>query len=186
MMNVAARMGHEAAVRLLLENSAELESKDNKYGQTPLSLAARMGHGAVVKLLLEKGAELESKDKKYGWTPLLWAAEKGHEAVAKLLLEKGAEPESKDNDGRTPLSWAAEASKSARGWSRDSYEAVVKLLLEEGAEKSQQFDLAIMPSTISTDLGSEQLLAAEFSPSCIRVPLRQILCTSRTQSQCPP
>jgi ankyrin repeat protein len=57
MMNVAARMGHEAAVRLLLENSAELESKDNKYGQTPLSLAARMGHGAVVKLLLEKGAE---------------------------------------------------------------------------------------------------------------------------------
>jgi ankyrin repeat protein len=152
-----------------------------------MNVAAKKGHEVVVvKLLLKKGAELESKDKKYGWTPLLWAAEKGHEAVAKLLLEKGAEPQSKDNDGRTPLSWAAEASKSARGWSRDSYEAVVKLLLEEGAEKSQQFDLAIMPSTISTDLGSEQLLAAEFSPSCIRVPLRQILCTSRTQSQCPP
>src|SRR5436305_13419442 len=40
----------------------ELESKDSRYGQTPLVLAAKNGHEAVVKLLVEKGAELESKD----------------------------------------------------------------------------------------------------------------------------
>ena len=61
----------------------------------------------------------------------------------KLLLEKGAEPEPKDNDGRTPLSWATKASKSARGWSRESYEAVVKLLLEKGAEKDVLFEMGI-------------------------------------------
>jgi len=60
---------------LLLEKGAELESKDDEYGQTPLSWAARGGHEAVVKLLLKKGAELESKDDGYGQTPLSWAAE---------------------------------------------------------------------------------------------------------------
>jgi ankyrin repeat protein len=43
-------------VKLLLEEGAELETKDN-YGQTPLSLAAGNGYEAVVKLLLEKGAQ---------------------------------------------------------------------------------------------------------------------------------
>ena len=47
--------------------------------------------------------------------------------MVKLLLEKGAELETKDNDGRTPLSWAAEK----------GHEAVVKLLLEKGAKKLQ-------------------------------------------------
>jgi ankyrin repeat protein len=49
--------GHKAVVQLLLEKGADLESKDNRNGQTPLSWAAERGHEAVVKLLLEKGAE---------------------------------------------------------------------------------------------------------------------------------
>jgi ankyrin repeat protein len=56
-------------VRLLLENGAELESKDDNFGRTPLSWAAGNRHEAVIKLLVEKGAELESKDKD-GTTPL--------------------------------------------------------------------------------------------------------------------
>ncbi len=59
----AAKKGHKAVVKLLLEKGAELESKD-KRGWTPLSWAAKKGHEAVVKLLLEKGTELESKDKR--------------------------------------------------------------------------------------------------------------------------
>jgi ankyrin repeat protein len=115
--------GDDAVVKLLLEKGAEMESKDNDCGQTPLSLAAMEGHEAAVKLLLEKGAELESKDKD-GRTPLSRAGENGHEAVVKLLLKKGAEMESKDKDGRTPLSRAV----------IDGREAAVKLLLENGAE----------------------------------------------------
>jgi ankyrin repeat protein len=44
--------------------------------------------------------------------------------VVKLLLEKGAELEFRNNDGRTPLSGAAEK----------GHEAAVKLLLGKGAE----------------------------------------------------
>ena len=52
----ATEKGHEAAVKLLLEIGADVESKDG-VGWTPLSRAAHGGHKAVVKLLLEKGAE---------------------------------------------------------------------------------------------------------------------------------
>jgi len=48
----AVQGGYAAVVKLLLEKSAELESKDDRWGQTPLSWAARGGHEAVVQLLL--------------------------------------------------------------------------------------------------------------------------------------
>ena len=83
--------GQEAVVKLLLQNGAEIESKDNYKAWTPLSLAARLGHKAVVKLLLQNGAEVESKDNN-GRTPLSIAAENGQEAMVELLLQNGAKP----------------------------------------------------------------------------------------------
>ena len=119
LLSRAAANGREV-VKLLLEEGAELESKDNDH-RTPLSWASANGHEAVVKLLLEQGAELESKDNE-GRTPLLRAAERGHKAAVMLLIEKGAELESKSSNDQTPLSWAAES----------GHEAVVRLL-EKGA-----------------------------------------------------
>jgi hypothetical protein len=117
----AARNGHEAVVKHLVEMGADLESEDDT-GKTPLSQAAKDGHEAVVKYLVEKGAELESKDI-YGLTPLSWAVIDGHKAVVKCLVKKGANLESKDIYGQTPLSRAAEKGR----------EAVVKCLVEKGA-----------------------------------------------------
>ena len=51
-----AEKGHEAAMKLLLEKGADVESKDS-VSQTPLSRAVRGGYKAVMKLLLKKGAE---------------------------------------------------------------------------------------------------------------------------------
>ncbi|KFZ20700.1 hypothetical protein V502_03054, partial [Pseudogymnoascus sp. VKM F-4520 (FW-2644)] len=119
----AARNGNEAVAKLLLENGAEVDTKDATSGRTPLSFAAEEGHEAVAKLLLEKGAEVDAKTE-YGQTPLSWAARSGNEAVAKLLLGKGAEVNAKTKSGRVPLSWAA----------KNGHEAVAKLLLEKGAE----------------------------------------------------
>ncbi|KAH8598551.1 hypothetical protein B0O99DRAFT_457043, partial [Bisporella sp. PMI_857] len=100
-LHLAAYFGIKTTVKLLLEQEAEIEAKDND-GQTPLSLAAKFGNKATVKLLLEQSAEIETKDNN-GRTPLSWAAGSGNEATVKLLLEQSAETETKDNNGRTPL-----------------------------------------------------------------------------------
>jgi ankyrin repeat protein len=45
-------------VKLLLKKDVDLDSKDTKYGQSPLSYAAEDRHEAVVKLLLETDVDL--------------------------------------------------------------------------------------------------------------------------------
>jgi hypothetical protein len=116
-------------IRLLLERAdVEINWKDTKYGQTPLSWATRNGHEAVVELLLAKnGVDSDSKDS-HRLTPLSWAARAGHAAVVKLLLDKGGvNINSKDYSERTPLLWAA----------REGHAAVVKLLLaQDGVDPS--------------------------------------------------
>jgi ankyrin repeat protein len=117
---VGSYFGHEAVVKQLLERGVDPNSKDNKYGQTPLSWAAGNGHEEVVKLLLAKAdVDPDPKDNN-GQTPLSRAAGNGHQEVVKLLLAKAdVNPDPKDNNGQTPLSRAAEMGQ----------EEVVKLLL---------------------------------------------------------
>ncbi|RAQ49483.1 ankyrin [Aspergillus flavus] len=143
LLSDAAKMGWQIVVKWLIENGAELESK-NIYGRTPLSLAARSGYEAVCKLLLEGGAELESKDI-YEQTPLSYAAGNGYEAVSKLLLKNGAEVNSQDSIGSTPLTQAA----------GNGYEAVSKLLLENGAEVNSQDSTGSTPLTHAVRWGHE-------------------------------
>ena len=118
-LNQAAAEGQEVIVQRLLEEGADLNSKDY-YGQTPLSRAAEEEHEAVVRLLLSRDdVAVDSRDKK-GRTSLSWAAMIGQEAVVRLLLSRDdVAVDSRDNEGRTPLSWAAE----------EEHEAVVRLLL---------------------------------------------------------
>ena len=79
----AARNGHEAVVRQLLDRGAVVDAKDRTRG-TPLLSAAENGHEAVVRQLLDRGADVDAND--YGGrTPLSWAAENGHDAVMRLL-----------------------------------------------------------------------------------------------------
>ena len=119
----AAKQGHEAVVKLLLDTGKVDVNVEDNYGRTPLFWAAEQGHEAVVKLLLSIGkADANAKDN-YSWIPLSWAADQGHEAVVKLLLDTGkVDVDAKDNYGRTPLFWAA----------KQGHEAVVKLLLGTG------------------------------------------------------
>ena len=121
-LSIAVRQGHEAVVRLLIEQGIDVDSRDDK-GQTPLSSAAKYGHEATARLLVELGAKIDSRDME-GKTPLSGAAERGKEVPVRLLVELGAEIESRDNKERTPLLLAA----------RGGHEAIVRLLVELGAK----------------------------------------------------
>lgn len=59
-LHMAAVCGHEAAVRLLLENGANHSPQDIGYSQTPLHVAAASGHETIVKLLIEAGANIKA------------------------------------------------------------------------------------------------------------------------------
>ncbi|KAH7308913.1 ankyrin repeat-containing domain protein [Stachybotrys elegans] len=105
---VASHFGHNAVVKQLLENGAELEAKDED-GRTPLVEAIEGQHVATVQRLLETGAKVDYHfevriDRRY--TPLSRAAEKGDEKIVELLLKHNAQPDLKDKSGLTPLARA--------------------------------------------------------------------------------
>ena len=127
----AARNGHEAVVKLLVERDDVEANCEDRYGQTPLSWAARRGHEAMVKLLVERDDVEADRKNRYGQTPLSWAASIGHEALVKLLVERDdVEADCEDQDGQTPLSWAASL----------GHEAVVKLLVERDDVEADRKD----------------------------------------------
>jgi len=58
-LTIAAWVGHEAAVRLLLEHQADLAHEFD--GDSALALAKRFGHRGVVEMLVEEAATRERR-----------------------------------------------------------------------------------------------------------------------------
>ena len=110
--------GHVNAVRLLLDNGADVDQA-NKYGATPVYAACQEGHVDAALLLLDKGADVH-KASKSNRTPLHEASYNGHIDVVRLLLAYGADADLdvKDESGDTPV-----ADAKSQG-----HKAVVKLL----------------------------------------------------------
>lgn len=134
----AARIGHDAMVRLLLKNGANIVATDRNE-HTPLHHASTMGHSVVVSTLLEMGADMFLKDR-FGNTPVRRAAHKDpkHREVLKRLL--GHSDVSKPLLGNMmPLHLAAEY--------LDDDVSVFKSLLQRGADISHR----IKSSTTATE-----------------------------------
>ncbi|KAK2812422.1 hypothetical protein FQN50_001423 [Emmonsiellopsis sp. PD_5] len=121
-LNRAARSGTLPVMKILLENGADVNSK-NFEGWTPLHVAADAGQDAAVTVLLENGADINSKDA-YAQTPLRLATQNGYAAVVRTLLEMGADIEDGNREGETALIIAA----------RFGHTSVVRLLLQHGAD----------------------------------------------------
>ncbi|RKK67488.1 hypothetical protein BFJ69_g14456 [Fusarium oxysporum] len=111
LVHVMSRYGVAGALRVILERADQvginIDGKDSD-GRTPLSWAASGGHEMVVQILLKTGT----------FDVARWP-----KVVVRLLLDRGARTEAADNEGRTPLSYAAE----------NGHEAVMRLLLDRGA-----------------------------------------------------
>jgi len=95
-LSEAARKGDVAAVKMLLDEGVDVNTK-YRYNRTALSFAADRGHVEVVKLLIERGADLNVKDTFYNATALTWAINPAqgrtpkHDEVVRVLLQHGAQ-----------------------------------------------------------------------------------------------
>ena len=100
-IHLAALHGHTAAVRLLHEAGAYVQTA-NKDGLTPMHAAAINGHVHTVSLLVLIGADVDATDS-IGCTPLFMAAQLGRGAVVKTLILSGASIDKADKFGCNPL-----------------------------------------------------------------------------------
>lgn len=140
LLHSAANNGHEAVVRVLAENGANLRAHDQRTGRSAVESAAMNGHDSVIRTLFQRGAA-PSSSLETEMTALSLAAANGHAAATLALLEsafwkvknyswKDMTEVSKQN----ALHRAAEAGHSV----------VVEILLEHGAT-------SWLPSTCSSD-----------------------------------
>ncbi|TLD10694.1 hypothetical protein PgNI_05313 [Pyricularia grisea] len=100
----------DAIIRRADRDCVDLDVKDDKWGQTPLSFAAEKGHQNIVQQLFDTSKVDPDSTNKTGLTPLSFAAWNGHQTVVQKLLGTGkVNPDEKDDKwGQTPLSFAAE------------------------------------------------------------------------------
>ncbi|KAI9855850.1 MAG: hypothetical protein M1813_009369 [Trichoglossum hirsutum] len=156
-LQLAVENGHEAVVRLLLKNGADVNGEEEEVEvkdefkrttvrrRTALHLATKSGYEAVVRLLLENGADVNAEvEVKDGFerttvrrgTALHLATENEYEAVVRLLLENGAdvnaegEVKVEDGFGRTTVRRGTALHLATE----NGHEAVVRLLLENSAD----------------------------------------------------
>jgi ankyrin repeat protein len=138
--------GHGAAVRMLSQHGASVESIDAD-GRTPLSIAAKYGYAAMTTVLLECGARVDRKIAGGGYTPLYIASQEGHTAVVEALLEAGADVERASDRGYTPLFSACQAGHAPNA----------RLLVIGGADVERATSSGITPLFIAAQLGHAEV-----------------------------
>jgi ankyrin repeat protein len=120
-LEAASYAGHEAVVRLLLDNGVNINAQGGKYGNA-LQAASYGGHKAVVQMLLDNGADINAHGGVYG-NALQAASHNGHEAVVQMLLDNRADINAQGGKYGSALQAA----------SYGDHEEVVQMLLHNGA-----------------------------------------------------
>ncbi|WP_300711326.1 ankyrin repeat domain-containing protein [uncultured Brachyspira sp.] len=125
---LASYIGESDIAAVLLDNNADIKSKDDVDGSMAIHMASANGNNETIKILLDKEPSIINDVDNRGNTPLHWAAMKDKPETVKLLIENGADMESKDADGWTPLHYAAAFSSLQ----------TVKMLIDLGADKESK------------------------------------------------
>jgi ankyrin repeat protein len=144
----AIRSGDAQAIRMLLNNGADVNARDAE-GNSPLILASFYASLECVELLIDKGADVNAGNKA-GATPLIRAATSYEKT--RLLVAAGANVRVRTALGNTPLILAARRAGNSR---------TVQLLLEHGANATERYSAAISPvlaGAASGDLETLRLL----------------------------
>lgn len=150
----AAFEGHEAVVRLLLDNGANVNGPHDKMGRILYS-AIWGGEEQIVRMILDYGADINAKGG-YNGNALQLASFFGKEQIVRTLLDYGADTNVVGGAYGTALNAA-----SFRG-----NEKVVHMLLEKGADVSPgKGDKALV---FALDEGHDQVvcLLVEYGARC--------------------
>jgi uncharacterized protein len=108
-LHLAAAFGTPEAVRLLLENGAQVDvvSKNPQTNQ-PLHAALALGRNQeTMELLLAAGADPNARQTG-GFTPIFSAAAANRRDLAKILIAHGADPTIQNDFGQTAAGFARE------------------------------------------------------------------------------
>ena len=73
--NENCKPGHSAAVKILLDQGAEIKCRDDEYCRAPLIWAVIFGQEDIVDILMKRRAQIDARDGKCDWTPLMWAVD---------------------------------------------------------------------------------------------------------------
>ncbi len=97
---------HLDAVKLLIGRGAQVDTKSDIIGPTPLMCASSLGLANMVQLLIDSGADVGAIDV-HGDTPMHYAASSNRPEMIKQLLRNGGDPAAKNLMEETPLDVAA-------------------------------------------------------------------------------
>lgn len=91
--------------QLLIENGADINSRNGDFESTPLQIAVSNSQGdlGMVDLLITNGADINKGDGLVDGSPLFWAADYGITETARYLLSHGANPDKITLSGKSPL-----------------------------------------------------------------------------------
>ena len=89
-LQAASQNGHTSVIKVLLENSANIEMED-KDGDRAVHHAAFGDEPTALSILAQYGADLNARNRRRQ-TALHIAVNKGHTAVVKILLELKCHP----------------------------------------------------------------------------------------------
>lgn len=145
-LHVAARLGHCVVFQQLLDEGADIWSRDID-GHTVLHHAAMGGNDRMARIILGNGIPVSVKDNGRR-TALSTAARWSNEGVARVLIENGADVNVRDIAGFTVLNLAA----------AEGCDAVVKLLLDNGVNISAQDDYGFTALHCAVEQGHEGVL----------------------------
>ena len=148
-LTIAAKNGHLATVKILLESGIGIEVQDEE-NRTPLYAAAANNKPIVVEYLCESKAAVNSYGRN-GWTPLTVAASNGYTEIVQVLLKYGADLEiaRKTEKGSSTATYIA---------SVENHPDIVEILCRAGAKVNMFGNNGWTPLTAAASNGYTEIV----------------------------
>ena len=164
-MHLAAFLGFVDAVKLLLENGANINLQTPASGRTPLYVTAISKNIDTAKYLMKEGAKTEIPDKA-GYTPLTAAVIVTDPEMVKTLVEGGAVIDVRTAASNlTPLFMAA---SNPDPFKHKNYIKIMKVLLDRKGDVNFQASDGRTP-LIAAAMNADQDQASDLGPERINV-----------------